>query len=219
MKKFLSAIFVLGILAGLSSIVIAVSNPDHCYVLVKCTVTLSLDVGNDTVAPYYTVSLGTHAAGSWLLSSSITVKNDGNGSIIQVDIYRLACERNASEDGTGAWSADSDAYAWQWQSSTQAAQGALKSWLGVIFSSSPPSNDNTWIGTDDTVESTTTYKAAANSNLTGPHSPYASAISGTTENRWAYPDMRQMYVRVKLPDAVADQKPRRITIRAIASMP
>ncbi len=202
----------------IGSVAMAVQNPDQGYIIVKCTVTLSVDVGNDDNADItYTVHLGTHAPGTNLLSGPIPVENDGQGSIVIFNVQRTECYRNRQEDGGGDWESDTGPNAWQWQTTFGAATGPLKACFGVIFSSTTPT-DYSWVGDDDVVESQKTYSASANSILTGPHSPYDSAISGTEYNFVSYQEIRNMYVRVKLPDAVADQKPRRITVQVTAAM-
>jgi hypothetical protein len=215
MRKMLSIILAAGIIFGLTATAMAVQNPDYCYVIVKCTVTLSLDVGNDDVASStYTVHLGTHAPGTDLLSGPIPVENDGEGSIVKISLQRTKCEINSNDDGTGTWSDDTGVTGWSWSSSF-ANVGTLKACLGVIFSSSTPTDTN-WVSDDDIIEDPTYYRKNANSVLTGPHSPYTSALNSNSLNFVAYGEIRNMYVRLKLPTAVADQKPRRITITATA---
>jgi len=215
MRKMLSIILAAGIIFGLTATAMAVQNPDYGYVIVKCTVTLSLDVGNDNDASsIYTVHLGTHAPGTDLLSGAIPVENDGVGSIVKISLQRTACDINSADDGSGTWSTDNGVTKWSWESSNFDNVGTLKACLGVIFSSSTPTN-TTWVGNDDIIEEEKYYSKDANSTLTGPHSPYTSALN-STRNFVAYVETRNMYVRLKLPTAVADQKPRRITIRATA---
>jgi len=230
MKKFLSAIFVLGILAGLSGLVYAGGpEDDFGYITVRCTATVSVNIypgdtpdTNSESAPgsQLLVTSPTYAGAPAVVLGSATVKNDSTGAIC---IWKLKfaqifnVDRNEEEWPTGTYN-----FKWQPDDTTLNA-GVLKVSLAGLFQSTAPAVSA--FQTNDLFTATLTpWKRATNDNFepndecdyedTSP----LGGITAAEEHLTAPGDTRGLWFYLKVPTGVGDENTRRLVIQVVAAL-
>ena len=201
---------------------------DYAYVIVKCTVSLSVQV----VAPSIQVYTSTPNAGAGIsagqvfVSSYVTVQNNGSGCIetwtLQVssqDYCATAGGSYIANDGSGA--------AWA-LGSTIADNGINKVVLAACFKSadaivtdfSPASNNEnmlkwfvpvTWGSGAFDVGATSCYQPNSNAYT-------QDYVNGSGHNNVAAGNLRNLFFYVKAPTAVTDQMYHRFMVMVTAAV-
>jgi len=223
----LSIILTAGIIFGLTATTMAVQNPDYGYVIVRCTVTLSVDVEDNATAyfstgaePYrYEISAG--SGFDYVSTSSITVKNDSQGALCIWKVQVSAIQRADSNDwgSINAW--DPEPY-WTLGTSPDVEQAVLY----AVFCSSRPSasefesNDILMVGSDKTWRHKTTTDVSLDptSTTSGFQYPQNSKTSGYANKVTAPGDRRALWFRFLPPTAVRDDNFRRFIIQITAAL-
>lgn len=208
MKKLIGLVIALGLVAGVISIAVA-ANPDTGYIVVKCTVTISIDVGDNGTADYY-VWLGTHAPNTTLFTPAIPVRNNSSGALCSWAVSTGTIQKyNKDEyDGTGSWVADDTAFAWQWAD----AAATLKVHARLLFASAFTDEFTATDRIGDGNPQGKPYKPSDGGAFQPTTNAYATAVPGSSDNIVAAGDMRNAYLKIYLPTSVGDQRPRRLPV-------
>ncbi|OGS20172.1 MAG: hypothetical protein A2252_11015 [Elusimicrobia bacterium RIFOXYA2_FULL_39_19] len=216
MRKLLGLVLVLGLVAGVMAPIFAASN-DTGYVVVKCSGTMSVKVGdidgivNDT-SDEITIEAGVATV---VISSAIAVTNNGTGIITNWTLQVTGQEQSAT---VGDWAATDGVYpAWTY-GATKDDWGDNKVALTAVFASAQAAEADFADG--DILDGTGRYfetAALTYGPVTGG-SQYATAIvSGNNYNMVSPTSVRNLYFRVGTPSAVTDQRYRRIAVRVTAA--
>jgi len=220
MRKMLSIILAAGIIFGLTATAMAVQNPDYGYVIVKCTVTLSVDVEDNATAYFstgnepdrYVISAG--SGFDYVSISSITVKNDSHGAICQWALQVSTIEYSESWSPP-AWNGDN-----RWTLGDSA--GVQQAVLCAVFATSRPVTDDFSVP-GDTLSVTTdkiwthTTKLDPEDTVKRYSSTNPNGYNGT--NKVVNPDDRRaLWFRFIPPTAVIDEWYRRFTIKVTAAL-
>jgi len=228
MRKMLSIILAAGIIFGLTATAMAVQNPDYGYVIVRCTVTLSVDVEDNATAYFstgneperYVISAGLGL--DYVSTSSITVKNDSVGALCIWNVQVSAIQRANSNiwESITAW--NTEPY-WTLGTSPDVEQAVLY----AVFCSSRPStgefesNDILSVGSDKTWK----HKSSASdvdldptSTTSGFQYPQNTRTSGYSNKVTAPGDRRALWFRFLPPTAVRDDNFRRFIIQITAAL-
>jgi hypothetical protein len=206
------------------------------YVVVRCTVTIDVDV-LDTWATAWFISIGNLSGGlspnqEDVSVSSIVVKNQSSGAVLKYAVVAEAIHRTT--DGGTSWVADTDDIPngiKGWTLSTDGNNDGIgKFVLAAVFANSRPAISD--FGTsqyDDQLRSLVTnynateltnhtYKVDTNFTPADSNKRYPSALGNTTGVNAISPSVdannpRGLWFYIKTPQAVTDEYPRRITIR------
>jgi hypothetical protein len=230
MRKMLSIILAAGIIFGLTATAMAVQNPDYGYVIVRCTVTLSVDVEDNATAYFstgnepdrYVISAG--LGFDYVSISSITIKNDSVGAICKWALQVSTIQYSESYPFT--WQGDN-----RWKLvETQSDEGIHEAILYGVFASSRPSlgefaTVSTFtVGTDKLWAHTITAGSAKsfdpNSTTSGFQyaQPSIPGYDPGTIKAIKPGDRRALWFRFVPPKAVVDEYYRRFVIQVTASL-
>ncbi len=226
MKKLLSAILVLGILVGVSGVVIA-GTEDYGYITVRCTATVSIDIYPGTTPDGYQAAPGTEllvtsptlAGAPAVVLGSATVKNDSQGAICKwyLKFYQIY---NVDRD-TQEWVYGSKAgnYSFEWEPDSDLDAEPLQVSLAGLFApSAPVVND---FAVEDLFTNTvTSWKQADTGNYepadTADYDP--NPLITITEHLTSPGDTRGLWFYLKVPTAVGDDDTRRLVIQVSAAL-
>ena len=243
MRKMLTYILILsGVMFFVStSIALAAMDYDIGYVIVRCTVTVDVDV-LDTNATAWFVATSTQGCtlspGQEDVSiTSITVVNLSAGAVLKYAVIVDAIQR--TEDGAN-WIADSDDLERGIKGWSLSTDGNLDSVgeciLAAVFAKARPSisdfgtsegNDQFHyvIPSPDAIQlSTYTYKTGgANFDPADNTLRYPSALGNTTGTNCVSPvrdanNPRNLHFYIRTPVAVTDEFPRRFVIKVYATL-
>ena len=235
MRKIVSILLAAFMVVSLTSLARAYDS-DVGYVVVRCTVTIDVDV-LDTWATAWFISIGSLTSGlspnqEDVSVSSIVVKNQSSGAVLKYAVVAEAIHR--STDSGTSWVADNDDLAngikgWT-LSDNGTNDGIGKFVLAAVFAKSRPAitdfgtneyNDQlrklvtSYNATDLTDY---TYKVDTNFTPADTTKQYPSALGNNTGVNAISPtedanNPRGLWFYIKTPQAVTDEYPRRITIR------
>jgi hypothetical protein len=237
MKKLLSAFLVLVVFAivGLmysSNAYAAATNPDYAYVVVKCTVSLSIQVLATTNYVYLNnCNNGTNgiSAGEAWVSSNVVVANNGSGCI---ETWTLQVTTQNVATTLGTWLDTGTVNGMAWTLATNMANtlpsvgGVNQVVLGACFKSAVATTADfgangwnllkwqtptTWGSGAFDVGGTSCYQP------NGAQYPQDLTI-GTGNNNVAALNNRSLYFYVKAPAAVTDTKYHRFTVTITAAV-
>jgi hypothetical protein len=238
MRKMLSIILAAGIITLTAGSLFALSWPydsDVGYVIVKCTVTVDVDV-LDTWSTAWFISEGNMSSGLTageddVSVTSITVKNNSTGAIVKYAVLVSSIQRNDNVNGTGNWLSDDDnliSGIKGWYLSTDGTADSPGEFiLAAVFSKNkPPKNDFTADEANDQFRVnlatftltdghliTYTYKTGGLAfDPATVTNRYSSAMSGSTNNLVSPGEQRGLWFYIDTPAAVTDTYPRRISI-------
>jgi hypothetical protein len=237
MRKIVSISILLAafMVVSLTNLARAGYDSDVGYVIVRCTVTIDVDV-LDTWATAWFVATSTQ---SCTLSpnqedvsvSSIVVKNQSVGAVLKYAVVVDTIQRTT--DGT-TWVADADDIAngiKGWTLSNDGTNDDVGEFvLAAVFAKSRPAildfgtnpyNDqlrSVVTSYDATALTNHTYKVDTNFAPEDPNKRYPSALGNTTGVNAISPKVdadnpRGLWFYIKTPQAVTDEYPRRIIIR------
>jgi hypothetical protein len=192
-------------------------NPDVGYVIVKCTMTTSIDVLNGT--DYVKINGGTAVAPNELwISSYVAVKNDGAGSITN---WRLRIStQHYSTDGS-TWQDTTTANVGWAYGTTLTNNGLNQVVLAAAFAQGPTIL-STDFGNEDCLLSTNTiYMAGAGSygpattayatDFTSPNS--YNMVANVSSN-----NTRRLFFYMRTPTGITDENYRRFTVMITATI-
>jgi hypothetical protein len=243
MRKMLTYILILsGVMFFVSTgIALAAMDSDIGYVIVRCTVTVDVDV-LDTNATAWFVATSTQGCtlspGQEDVSiTSITVVNRSSGAVLKYAVIVDTIQRTS--DGVN-WVADSDDYnngIKGWSLSTDGNLDTVgECILAAVFATSRPSISDfgTTEGNDRffyvipspnaTQLGTYTYKTGgANFDPATGSLQYQSALGNTSGTNCVSPVLgtnnpRNLHFYIKAPVAVTDEMPRRFVIKVYATL-
>ena len=203
---------------------------DYGYVIVKCTVTVNIDVLDEQATAWFLNQYGGIGTGETHVSiSSITVVNISNGAIVKYAVMVSSIQRNEDSDGSGAWISDDDDFdqgikGWTLDSSPGICQFVLY----AVFANARPAsgdfadNDQFTVNLAGANPTPTqrddhTYKTGGD-KYDPATNRYDSALGNDTGVNFVAPyDMpgyeRGLWFKIITPTAVTDELPRRIIIR------
>ena len=231
MRKMLT-MFILGALILLTTVAVSFAvNPDFGYVIVRCTVTISVDVEEpDNIAYFGTGDVPQRydvpAGGDYVSISSITVTNDSNGAICKWSL-RVSTIQYKVNWNDPDWLGDPR---WTLNEENEEA-GVHKAVLYAVFATSRPasgefnSEDRLLISagkiwkhkegtTDAEFDPTTTGTGLqyTQPDIPGYNPGAYKAIRPDVDNRKA------LWFRLKTPTAVVDEWYRRFVIEVTAAL-
>jgi hypothetical protein len=238
MRKMLSIILAAGIITLTAGSLFALREPygsDVGYVIVKCTVTVDVDVLDNWSTAWFiyqgNMNNGLSAGQTDVSVTSITVKNNSSGAIVKYAVLVSSIQRNSATDGSGNWISDDDdttAGIKGWYLSTDGiADSPGEFILWAVFSKNRP-NANDFLNNEandqfrvnlansqpsDSQLRNYTYRST-NGNF-GPETPanqYSSALSGSANNLIAPNEERGLWFKITTPASVTDVYPRRISV-------
>ena len=242
MRKMLTYILILsGVMFFVSTSIAVPRDSDIGYVIVRCTVTIDVDV-LDTNATAWFVATSTQGCtlspGQEDVSiTSITVVNISTGAVLKYAVIVDTIQR--TQDGVN-WIADSDDYnngikGW-WLSTDGTLDAVGECILAAVFAKARPSiNDFGTAQGDDrffyvipspstTQLDTYTYKTGgANFDPATGTLRYPSALGNTSGTNCVSPvrdtnNPRNLHFYIKTPVAVTDEFPRRFVIKVYATL-
>ena len=211
--------FILGALILLTTVAVSFAvNPDFGYVIVRCTVTISVDVEEpDNIAYFgtgdepdrYVISAG--PGFDYVSTSSITVKNDSNGAVCQWKLKVSAIHYSVS-------------YPFDWITDTRWSLGdspdVEQAVLYAVFATSRPATGE--FANDDILSTTDAYWTHPTKfdPSTGVPFRYDQHPKFTDYgNKATIPgDRRALWFRFIPPTAVIDEYYRRFTIQVTAEL-
>lgn len=215
-------------------------NPTYGYVIVRCTVTIGINVIDEAATAYFGAQLSTNSAlscGQDAVSiSSISVQNTGVGSICKWAIWYDQLQRYNPSDG--GWVTDTDDTAngikgWTIVGNS-ADVGICRMGLWMVFSTAPaqlsdfdvtidsvcaqgPGNASTWKDGNAKYDCKTAARRypqpSGFDSFATKAIPYYNA-----EEVAAWKSGRGMWFRVQTPTAVTDDLPRRVVIKIQAAL-
>ena len=228
MKKLLGLLTAAVLVAGISTAASAAAT-DNAYVLVRCTVTISVQVltNNSTwwahgSNPYDTSPGFSYESGA----SSVSIRNNSLGAItkwsLQISTIQTKAFSNYSDDLTTGWVADSGDGMWV----PGATAGIMTAALSAVFKSQPSSETDYDASTILTLSPQVYQTGNSGNNNFRPlgGNGYQSAINpATSAANYVSPsgsdstDGRGLHFMLKTPTAVLDQNWRRFVIQVSAS--
>jgi hypothetical protein len=192
-------------------------NPDVGYVIVKCTMTTSIDVLNGT--DYVKINGGIAVAPNEIwISSYVAVKNDGTGSITRWSL-RISTQ-HYSTDGSTWLDTTTSNVGWGY-GETLTDNGLNNVVLAAAFAQGPTIL-STDFGNEDCLLSTNTiylagagaYGPATNAYATDFTSPNSyNMVANTSTN-----NTRRLFFYMRTPTAITDENYRRFTIMITATI-
>jgi len=236
MRKIISILLAAFMVVSLTSLARATRNSDVGYVVVRCTVTIDVDV-LDTWATAWFISIGNLSGGlspnqEDVSVSSIVVKNQSSGAVLKYAVVAEAIHR--TPDNGNSWVPDIDDIPngiKGWTLSNDGTNDDIGEFvLAAVFAKSRPAitdfetseyNDQfrRLVTSYNASELTNhTYKVDTNFTPNDPDKRYPSALGNTTGVNAISPRVdannpRGLWFYIKTPQAVTDEYPRRITIR------
>jgi len=213
-------------LSFVSSVYSADIDTDYGYVIVKCTVTIDVEVLYDWSTAWFLFegNLDTGLAPNQyeVSATSIAVKNNSSGAILKYAVSVSSIQRNTQENGLGSWVADTDDLyngikGWNINDEDN-NDGAGDFALAAVFKPTKPGSAE--FGTEDyftainpDLSSRTNFTYKTGNNFDVASGGYSSAMSGSTNNLISPGEIRGLWFKILTPQAVTDQFPRRIIIR------
>jgi len=232
MRKMLQYLLI-GSLILSSALVVYAQNvdTDYGYVIVKCTVTVDVDVLDEQATAYFRYEgpyyqLGTNE--TYVSTTSIKVQNLSGGAILKYAVFVSEIQRNQNDNGSGSWIPDTDNQTEGikgWTLSTDDTPGICEFVLYAVFANARPSSDDFADANDRLAMFDPDYRSAntyrVGNDKFGPETTslqYPTALSGWTGANYIapYPEenyARDLWFKIKTPTAVTDERPRRIVIR------
>jgi len=238
MRKMLQYLLIGSLILGSALVVYAQTNidTDEGYVIVRCTVTVDVDVLDEWATAWFVAKdnyNGLTPGQSYVSVTSITVRNLSSGAILKYAVLVSSIQRNTETNGSGAWISDDDNFAqgikgWTLDSSS----GVCRFVLRAVFANARPALGDFGTGNDDrfqvnlagatpniTQRQDHTYKT--NGEMFDPATSglrYNSILGNSTGVNFIPPNPetgyeRGLWFRIDTPTAVTDELPRRIIIR------
>jgi len=197
---------------------------DNAYVVVRCTVDVSVDVIGTGDAD--TVYMGTwnnphYDAGpdSVYVSSYVTVRNTSSGAITKWQLA-ISTQQQSETPFSGFAATDATYPAWSYGTALT-DNGANKVVLAAVFKSTAASAGD--FADNDVLDATGKYYQTTNL-IFGPASDsYASSIASGSNYNMVNPyngadSERNLYFYVRTPSAVTDMRYRKFTVTVTASL-
>ncbi|OGS18310.1 MAG: hypothetical protein A3J83_00630 [Elusimicrobia bacterium RIFOXYA2_FULL_40_6] len=221
MKRMLGILVVFGIVSGFVGTALAATS-DIGYVVVRCTGTLSVMVGNvdgtnDDGDEVNLWDLTTSSPNAVVVSTQIAVTNNGVGVISR---WKLAVTGQQQGTDGVTWAATDGSYpSWGYDGQDTDDCGANKIALKAVFASAQATQSDFNNSEDivDAGERDYTTAALVYGPATGGSQYATTVVSGNSYNMVAPSSTRNLYFKVRLPSAVTDQRYRRIAVTVTAS--
>jgi hypothetical protein len=192
-------------------------NPDTAFVVVKCTMTTSIDVLSGT--DYVKINGGIAVAPNEIwVSSYVAVRNDGTGSITRWSL-RISTQHYSTDGST--WQDTTTANVGWSYGTTLTNNGLNQMVLAAVFASGITITPGDF-GDEDCVLSTSTiylagastYGPAANAYPTDFTSPNGYNMIANTSANFT----RRLFFYMRTPTAITDENYRRFTIMITAAI-
>jgi hypothetical protein len=192
-------------------------NPDNAYVVVKCTMTTSIDVLNGT--DYVKINGGTAVGPNevWI-SSYVAVRNDGTGSITRWSM-RISTQHYSTDGST--WQDTTTANV-GWSYGTALANNGLnQAVLAAVFATGPTVLSTDFGDEDCLGEASSIYLSGA--GVFGPATngyptDYTSPSSYNMVANTGSNPTRRLFFYVRTPTAITDENYRRFTVTVTATI-
>jgi len=237
MRKIINILLLAGIVISLSTGILAAYDYDIGYVIVRCTVTIDVDVLDDQATAWFVAKSTANCTLSPnqvdVSISSIAVKNNSQGAVLRYAVIVTTIQRTA--DGT-TWVADGDDFTngikgWYVSTSTGNVGQCI---LAAVFASSRPAitefgggqyNDRfpgVIYSPTITDFNNHTYKTGGqNFDPVSSAIKYPSALGNTSGTNCISPvqhNPRGLWFYILTPAAVTDDMPRRFIITVYGAL-
>ncbi|MDW8055588.1 MAG: hypothetical protein RMJ13_02640 [Elusimicrobiota bacterium] len=223
MRKYIRLLALCMLVLTSAGIIYAQTATDHCYVIVRCTVTISINI-DDTAS---LVHLSTAGPNVFVVSGSsyVTVTNNSSGAICKWRVRVSTQEYTTQDPPSGGWTVPTTGdYYWNLRENGQSAAGDVMTaaLLCIFASSATTSCVSTDFDTDNASDDIIGYSWVI---LEGAKMKHNSSIppddwpSGGTNADIAAGGIRNLFFGIRYPSAVADEFYRRFTVEVNAALP
>lgn len=217
MKKLLGVLLVLSMVSGFVGTVLAATS-DIGYVVVRCTGTLSVMVGNavdqaDGGDEVNLWALTTSSPNAVVVSTAIAVSNNGVGLISSWSLQVTGQEQGS--DGV-TWAATDTAYpAWAYNGLNTGDCGVNAIALKAVFCSAQATQAD--FDTNDLLDDTGRFYQTAALQYGPATNSIATAVTSAADKNMVSPGQsRNLYFKVRLPSGVSDQRYRKVAVTVTA---
>lgn len=212
---------------GLFAAAAQAAGNDSAYVVVRCTVDVSVDVaptGTDNAwVPYTGAAPGTGPYNGGVnqiyVSTGVAVRNTSSGAITNWRLDLISTQTYSATPDIATFANTTTAYPNWTYGNNLTDNGANKIVIAAVFKSAAatPGDFNNL----DVIFSTGTYYKNGSLDLGPPDNEYTGAVStvgGSELNMVAPTDTRNLYFRVLTPSAVTDAMYRKFEISVVAGL-